>query len=60
MHRYKADEAWQVAPAGKFTPVGAYLAMDEIIRIALDRGVDVIHPGTSFEPRKFVLFADCD
>ena len=27
------------------TPVGAYLAQDEIIRIALEHGVDMIHPG---------------
>lgn len=35
----------KIAPQGKFTPVGAYLAMDEIIRIAKERQVDVIHPG---------------
>jgi pyruvate carboxylase len=27
------------------TPVGAYLAQDDIIRIALEHGVDMIHPG---------------
>ena len=48
MHRYKADEAWQIAPEGKYTPVGAYLAMDEIIRIAKERHVDCIHPGYGF------------
>ena len=27
------------------TPVAAYLAQDDIIRIALEHGVDMIHPG---------------
>lgn len=27
------------------TPVGAYLAQDDIIRLALEHGVDMIHPG---------------
>lgn len=39
-HRWKADEAYQVG-AG-LSPVGAYLAIDDIIRIALDHGVDMI------------------
>jgi pyruvate carboxylase len=33
---------------GKFTPVGAYLAIDDIISIAKRRGVNVIHPGYGF------------
>ncbi|KZV61634.1 pyruvate carboxylase [Peniophora sp. CONT] len=45
-HRQKADEAYQVG-AG-LTPVGAYLAQDDIIRIALEHGVDMIHPGYGF------------
>ncbi len=42
----QADEAYQVG-AGK-APVSAYLAIDDIIRIALDHGVDMIHPGYGF------------
>jgi len=45
-HRYKADESYQVG-AG-MTPVAAYLAQDDIIRIALEHGVDMIHPGYGF------------
>ncbi|VDB88581.1 unnamed protein product [Peniophora sp. CBMAI 1063] len=45
-HRQKADEAYQVG-AG-LTPVGAYLAQEDIIRIALEHGVDMIHPGYGF------------
>lgn len=51
MHRYKADEAYQIGYEGQYTPVGAYLAMDEIIDIAKKRGVDVIHPGNFLTPR---------
>lgn len=46
LHRYKADEAYLV---GKdLSPVGAYLAIDEIIAIAKEVGVDGIHPGYGF------------
>lgn len=34
MHRLKADEAYVIGEEGQYTPVGAYLAMDEIIEIA--------------------------
>lgn len=33
---------------GQYTPVGAYLAGDEIIKIALEHGVHLIHPGYGF------------
>jgi pyruvate carboxylase len=46
LHRYKADEAYLIG-AGK-PPVAAYLAIDEIIELALDKGVDAIHPGYGF------------
>ncbi|MCZ7649205.1 MAG: pyruvate carboxylase [Planctomycetota bacterium] len=46
LHRYKCDEAYLVGE-GK-GPVAAYLDMDGIIRIALDKGVDAIHPGYGF------------
>ncbi|KAI3644045.1 hypothetical protein MP228_010209 [Amoeboaphelidium protococcarum] len=48
MHRYKADEAWQIGEEGQYTPVGAYLQIDEIIRIAKQRNADVIHAGYGF------------
>ncbi|KAL1926277.1 hypothetical protein VTP01DRAFT_5974 [Rhizomucor pusillus] len=48
MHRYKADESYQIGKIGQFTPVGAYLAQDEIVRIAKERGVSMIHPGYGF------------
>lgn len=43
LHRFKADEAYQIG-AG-LSPVGAYLSIDEIIRVARECGADAIHPG---------------
>ncbi|KAL2707763.1 Pyruvate carboxylase [Kluyveromyces marxianus] len=48
MHRLKADEAYVIGEPGKYTPVGAYLAIDEIIKIAQLHGVSFIHPGYGF------------
>lgn len=45
MHRQKADEAYAIGKRGQYTPVGAYLAGDEIIKIALEHGAQMIHPG---------------
>jgi pyruvate carboxylase len=46
LHRYKADEAYLIG-VGK-TPVGAYLNIDEIVELAVDKQVDAIHPGYGF------------
>jgi len=46
LYRYKADEAYLVGK-GK-SPVDAYLGIDEIIELALAKGVDAIHPGYGF------------
>ncbi|KAF2733750.1 pyruvate carboxylase [Polyplosphaeria fusca] len=48
MHRQKADEAYEIGARGQYTPVGAYLAGDEIIKIALEHNVNMIHPGYGF------------
>lgn len=42
----QADEAYQVGKG--LTPVAAYLAQDNIIAVALEHGVDMIHPGYGF------------
>ena len=47
-HRLKADESYVIGEPGQYTPVGAYLAMDEIIHIAKQHDVDYIHPGYGF------------
>lgn len=46
LFRLKADEAYQIGK-GK-SPVDVYLAIDEIIDLALAKGVDAIHPGYGF------------
>ncbi len=46
LHRYKADESYLVG-AGK-GPIEAYLDGEDIIRIALEAGVDAVHPGYGF------------
>jgi pyruvate carboxylase len=46
IHRYKADEAYQVG-LGK-GPVAAYLDIEGIVGIAKEHGVDAIHPGYGF------------
>ena len=46
LHRYKADEAYMLGR--DFSPVGAYLAIDRIVEVAKDAGVDGIHPGYGF------------
>ena len=43
LHRFKADESYQVGEG--LGPVKAYLAIDDIIRIAKESGADAIHPG---------------
>lgn len=45
-HRYKADEAYVVGR--NLAPIAAYLAIDEILDIAVRTGVDAIHPGYGF------------
>lgn len=53
----EADEAYVIGKRGQYTPVGAYLAADEIVKIALQHDVNMIHPGKSTEftgmPSKF-------
>ncbi len=43
LHRFKADEAYRVGEG--LSPVGAYLSIPEIIRVARMSGADAIHPG---------------
>ncbi len=58
LHRYKADEGYLIG-ADK-TAVGAYLAIDEIIAIALEAGVDAIHPGYGFLSESAELSRACE
>ncbi len=46
LHRYKADEAYLVGRGRG--PIDAYLGIDEIVALALEKEVDAIHPGYGF------------
>src|SRR5882757_3188645 len=46
LHRYKADEAYQIGPDGE--PLKPYLDIEELIRTAKKYEVDAIHPGYGF------------
>lgn len=43
LHRFKADEAYLIGEG--LGPVGAYLSIDEMIRVARETGCDALHPG---------------
>ncbi|WP_435168404.1 pyruvate carboxylase [Falsirhodobacter sp. 1013] len=43
LHRFKADEAYRIGEG--LSPVGAYLSIPEILRVAKMSGADAIHPG---------------
>lgn len=46
MHRYKADEAYQIGENDE--PLKPYLDIEQIIQIAKENQVDAIHPGYGF------------
>jgi pyruvate carboxylase len=46
LHRFKADEAYLIGRG--LGPIEAYLAIDEVIRVAKSANVDAIHPGYGF------------
>ncbi len=48
LHRFKADEAYQIGKRADGTtmgPIEAYLSIPEIIRVAREAKADAIHPG---------------
>ncbi len=46
LHRYKADEAYQLGTPGE--PMSGYLDQEAIIKLCKDKQVDAIHPGYGF------------
>lgn len=48
MHRLKADESYVIGKKGQYSPVQAYLQIDEILNIAKKHNVNMIHPGYGF------------
>jgi len=58
LHRFKADEAYLVG-AGK-GPVEAYLDIEGIVGLAVEKGVDAIHPGYGFLSENPALPRACE
>ncbi len=48
LHRFKADEAFQIGPLNGGEPVRSYLNIDAVLAVARQSGVDAIHPGYGF------------
>jgi len=46
LHRFKADEAYRVGKPGE--PLRAYLDIDNIVHLAVQHGVNAVHPGYGF------------
>ena len=46
LHRSKADESYRIGDG--MGPVGAYLSVQEMLRVASETGADAIHPGYGF------------
>jgi pyruvate carboxylase len=57
LHRFKADEAYQVGKAGE--PIRAYLDVDGIVDLAVQHDVDAIHPGYGFLSENPALARAC-
>lgn len=58
LFRTKADESYQIGK-GK-SPVDAYLAMDEIIELARNKGIEAIHPGYGFLSENTAFARACE
>lgn len=59
LHRFKADESYQVGPTEGGAPVKGYLDVDAIIDVAVKCGADAIHPGYGFLSENAYLARAC-
>jgi pyruvate carboxylase len=57
LHRYKADEAYQVGADAD--PLKPYLDIEAIIKIAKESGAEAIHPGYGFLSENFEFARRC-
>ena len=57
LHRFKADEAYLVGQPGE--PLRSYLDIESIIAVAVEHGVDGIHPGYGFLSENPVFARAC-
>src|SRR5580698_2521071 len=58
LHRFKADEAWQIGDG--LGPVQAYLDVENIVALAKEKGVSLIHPGYGFLSENPALPRACE
>src|SRR6185437_16805763 len=58
LHRFKADEAYLVGQSKG--PVQAYLDIDNIVALAVEKEVDAIHPGYGFLAENPALPRACE
>jgi len=59
LHRFKADESYQIGPEEGGEPVRGYLNIPAIIEVAKACGVDAIHPGYGFLSERADLARAC-
>lgn len=60
LHRFKADESYQIGPERGGEPVKGYLNIEAIVAVALEHGVDAIHPGYGFLSENAELARACE
>jgi pyruvate carboxylase len=60
LHRFKADEAFLIGPAGGGEPVRSYLNVAGLIAVARQHGADAIHPGYGFLAESAALARACE
>lgn len=58
LHRFKADEAYQVGNEGE--PIKVYLDIPSLIECAIEAKVDAIHPGYGFLSENPLLARACE
>ena len=58
LHRFKADEAYQIGQG--LGPVQAYLDFEGTVALAVEKGVDAIHPGYGFLSENPALPRACE
>ena len=49
-HRWGSDQSFQLEKEATASPISAYLDIKQIVQIALDNGVDAVHPGYGAPP----------
>src|ERR1043166_5956582 len=60
LHRFKADESYQVGPPDGGAPVKGYLDIANLIAVAREHGADAIHPGYGFLAENAEFARQCE